>query len=719
MAKRVGKKLNLAKLSVDIQDTTADSEYFGIKDFDPVLTGGKNAISLAGSDILKPGSDILVEVLDTNGNPLYIEVGKGKGSVKFRDGVSIVIAIHVQSFVPIGNGKIYIVGTTKDNESVRWSKDITIDSSKQNRTKIRFYKTPTVEVEPFISDLSIFSNSQTIVASGSVNSIAVSPQKDTNFLKFDSLRNKVEYRVVKKSGNPFLSRMNNETITLTNITLTDGTVLPVTHSAKIKEVLNENEILLKNPFVYPNTIDKKIVKTFTSANFNISYTPVLPTSIAISSGFVFKKSLARITLNNLKTFTGNVYRFKVYRKSFNSNVDSEIIADSILDSRELLVDEVTSDRQREFIGFTFDQDQIDEYWHKNGLTSLDYDSSNIIDGMRFNGSVGANADKSIYVIAKDNTDPFTDETYVPVDPAQMNVRSGSAWDSNFIDLKKDVQYVITGRVYDSRSNSNEESRLLFYLTGSDLSYTTTNQFDGYGVNLGKVTFKPNVRNTFQDFTFEFSLLEDVNCTLVMIPQNGNFTTSNLSLKPLQEFSFSPEITTVRVPFEVSVANERFLVRAELFDVDHKNVPVVLEDIKFFDPSGETLAKSGSISSDWADISGKPTWINNFPNFSGFTITADVFNGTVDASDISGIVSKANTANTATSSLSANTATTAISATSAVSADTASYIKTSTVSSDPGTNHSIGTHYFDTSINAPIWYRGAGNWIDATGSVIYT
>jgi len=704
MAKRVGKKLNLANLKVDIEDSDPNSEYFGVKEFDPVLTGGKNSISLAGSELIKPGSSIEIEVLDLKGEQLYVEVGRGKKNIKYRDGVSIIVAIHVQSFVPQGNGKIYIVGTSKDGKLVRWSRDITIDSSKQNKTKIRFYKTPSMTVDPSVSDLSIFSNSQTVTASGSAYSIALSPQKETNFLNYDSLRKPVEYNVVTKSGNKFTSRMIGETISLTNITLETGVVLPTTFSAKIKDVLNEDTLLLKKPVLYPNDVATQTVRTFRTATYSIQYTPILPTSVASSAGVTFKKSLAKITLQNLKTFTGNVYRFKVYRKSFNSNVDSEIIADSVLSAKEALLDEITSDRQREWMGDTFDQDQVDEYWYENGLTSLTADATKIIDGMKLNGSVGANSTKTTYVILKDNTEPSTDETYVPVDPVQMEVRSGSAWDSNFIELKQDVEYVLSAKVFDSRANLGNESKLLFYLTGSELGYSTSDKYDGYGIKIGEISYPTNLGNTPKTFSTQFTLKEDVNCTLALVPQYGEFTVSKISIKPLQEFSFSPEIISIRIPFDVSVANERFLIRSELFDVDHKNIPVVLEDVKFFDPTGKTLAKSGSVSLEWGSITGKPSWISNFPNFSGNTIIADGFTGTVNASDISGTVASASHAERSDLS---------------ETAGTSSYIKTTNVSSDPGTNHSVGTMYYDTSINAPIWYNGGGNWLDATGSTIYT
>jgi hypothetical protein len=719
MSTRAGVRLNLDTFEADILDRSATSEYFSIKDFNPVLTGGKNAISLAGSELLKPGTPISIEVLDVNTNPLYIEVGVGKKNVQFRDGVSVVTAIHVQPDTPTGNGKVYIVGTASDGRSVKWEGDVTIEPRKINKTRVRFYKTPRLTVDPRINESAIFSNSDSVIVSGSLYSIATAPKPQTNFLDFDNLRKQVDYKLVSNLPQ-FNSKMVGETMEITEIKLADGTQLPVTYSIEVNEVLNDTEISVAKPFLYPDTQATQTVRSFASANYKITYTPILPVSQAVIAGQVFKKSLANITLKNIKTFTGNVYRFKIYRKSFNTAIDSETIADSILNVKEVLVDQETADRQREDLGFFPDQDQINTYWFSNGGgLSLTKDSTNIIDGMNFGANPGSNNNKSTYVIAKDDTDrPASgNANYISAVDSQIEVRSGSSWDSNFITLFSDVEYIIKGRIYDERSTP-EASSLELYLTGSQLDYDVSNKFDGYGINIGSISFDVGVTNTFKDFEFSLTPTKDVNCAFILVPHDGHFTVSNISIKPFQAFSFSPDVLDITIPFDISVANERFLITAELFDIDHNSVATTLDDIQFFDPAGQTISSSAGIggSTDWASIIGKPSWVSNFPNVVPLAITASGYSGPVAYADAAGTATSSSYATTATSSSYATTATTATSSSYATTSSLSIVSERSRAGSTRPTSVQAGSMFFDTSLGVPIWYDGS-NWINATGSIV--
>ena len=68
-----GVRIGLDTLQVDIEDTSFLSKYFVISEFNPVLSAGRNPISFNGSAFLKPTTEIKIECLDSNGNPLYIE----------------------------------------------------------------------------------------------------------------------------------------------------------------------------------------------------------------------------------------------------------------------------------------------------------------------------------------------------------------------------------------------------------------------------------------------------------------------------------------------------------------------------------------------------------------------------------------------------------------------------------------------------------------------
>jgi hypothetical protein len=144
-----GVDLGLSTMKVDIEDFAHLSKYFNISEFNPVFTAGKNSVGFNGSILLKTGSEIKIQCLDSNGNSLYVEQAKSHNS-QFSDTSKFVISIHIFSDTYNGAGKLIFVGTTKNNEIVRWSGNITIDKTQNNISKVRFYSTPTLEARSLL-----------------------------------------------------------------------------------------------------------------------------------------------------------------------------------------------------------------------------------------------------------------------------------------------------------------------------------------------------------------------------------------------------------------------------------------------------------------------------------------------------------------------------------------------------------------------------------------
>ena len=145
----------LADIKVDVEDTAHLSQYFKVVEFEPVFTAGKNSISFNGSDFLADGSEIKVEVLDSAGNSLYLAAPPQKSN--FVDIANFTVAIHVYKETVSGAGKVFLVGTTTKGEVVRWSANITINTTYQNVSRVRFLspvaKTrngPYMEVRPLL-----------------------------------------------------------------------------------------------------------------------------------------------------------------------------------------------------------------------------------------------------------------------------------------------------------------------------------------------------------------------------------------------------------------------------------------------------------------------------------------------------------------------------------------------------------------------------------------
>jgi hypothetical protein len=94
-----------------LNDTNSNSDYFRITEFKDTFTGGKNGFLIEGSQYLKESTELKVEILDVEGNPVYWE--PGNGIPEYYEGLSKVVAAYIYEDTPIGLGKITILGEAK------------------------------------------------------------------------------------------------------------------------------------------------------------------------------------------------------------------------------------------------------------------------------------------------------------------------------------------------------------------------------------------------------------------------------------------------------------------------------------------------------------------------------------------------------------------------------------------------------------------------------
>lgn len=170
---------NLNNFGVLVNDTQIDSKYFKITELPDTFTGGKNAFLIAGSEYLVPDTKIQIELKDSAGNVIYHEPGEGMISssvdgtgfiTEYYEGVSKVVAVYVYPDTAYGPCTLTILGELSEYEdangiltpvpldwenkyNVKWQKQIDVNPSLANTTKIRFYKRPTVTISELLEPI--------------------------------------------------------------------------------------------------------------------------------------------------------------------------------------------------------------------------------------------------------------------------------------------------------------------------------------------------------------------------------------------------------------------------------------------------------------------------------------------------------------------------------------------------------------------------------------
>ena len=134
-------------------------------------------------------------------------------------------------------------------------------------------------------------------------------------------------------------------------------------TASILAVHSPDLIELDAPFVVKDETPEKddsnpfIAVPHEDTSFTIDFEP----ETTGSASEVILQSFANITLKNLKTFSGDVHRVKVFTKGFSTQGDFKLVADKLVEGSDILVDTGSVSLSQK-IGKFINQDHIDKNW---------------------------------------------------------------------------------------------------------------------------------------------------------------------------------------------------------------------------------------------------------------------------------------------------------------------------------------------------------------------
>ena len=527
--KKYAPEQKLSSYQTFIVDENPNSDYFRITEFKDTFTGGKNGFLIEGSEYLKESTEIKIDILDVNGNPIYYE--PGNGIPEYYEGISKLIAVYIYEDTPIGLGKITVLGELKEYDdngvkrtipenwkgayNVKWEKTFQINKNLANEDRVRFYRRPVVNITEI--NKPIFNNNSTVLTkSGSANGIPLVPIANTNLSNFTL---PTSYRITTADDNFWTGSIAGQTITFGDIN----------YSAKIDEVVSDTEIVVSPPYTQTN-----LVKPFTNKDYSVSFNyleGVTDLATALTGSF------AKINITDMKTFVGDAARVKVFRRSQSNLTDYEFVQEIQLESNELLRDIETTIANEENYG-TFTEDILSQYWitSSNDFTT-EFNRSFLYNSAKLNSTTGN------YFITSQS----------------FSVQSG-------------VEYTLDFNV--KKGSTNGTHFLKAFLSGS-LNGTAKSQTI---VNI------PSSNAILQKQNFSENIVADGfdSAKLYFEVEGDDWYINNVSLKASQETSFSPDEITFIQQVPKTLQTETFDYRFEFYDINNNYIPVLVEETKTFD-----------------------------------------------------------------------------------------------------------------------------------------
>lgn len=643
--------LNLYKYDVLVEDRGVRSDYFKLSQFDGYFYGGRNAFLAAGASAFKPNSTILVEVLDKDGNTIYSEPVQ-----QFIEGNSRLLQVEVYSDTPPGPGKLVLLGSIdtylngqpipsewKDKYNIRWISDVIISPRIENKTPIRFLKSPEVIIaEKFYTAPGAATFSQSI-------DLPVSIEFSPKY--YNIFPNGYVLKIPDNYSTEFNELYLNATIT-GSIRFSDGLQtqsaninLPITkiYNNKIAETqgalvyTDKNNLflggLIKSGGMEYNELLNPFGNTVITSSLSIKYNKLQTQNTGSSVSF------ASIRLVNLKTISGEVKKIRISHKPATDPGEYVLLGDVITNVEELL--RVDSGSKIVQTG-KFTDVVLSDYWYAETMSLQKNTNTPTPPDYYLSASLAAGTipliQTSNYLLNSIQVTPliqgnkFLNNSSYFIGTTRLNT----------VELFPNSEYTLSFKAIVAKESASitldqVDSSMEIYLVKDD------NGFDGRilerdlrGQLIGTVT--PDQLFKIQNFgTVELNFSPAINSAgkfgLRFIVYGGFWNIADVSVKPAQEQFFSPDEVEFIVP-NINYAGKVLSFKFQYLDINNNSSAVETISLPTYF-SGSTVpsnisninAVSGEVSTifyvspDGSDINDGKTLNTAFRTIKKATIAA--------------------------------------------------------------------------------------------------
>lgn len=579
--------LNLASYDVFIEDTSVNSEYFNITRLPQYFTGGRNSFLIGGSDFLQDNSEILIEILDAENNTIFQTMVE-----EYIEGNSRMISVEIYDTTVTGLATIVIMGKAistsnnitipdewKNTYNVRWTKNILVDYNIKNISPIKFLNTP---------EVSVIENRFYNINSSSYDTISIPFTASLIPTLTDGVQS--GYRIGSEGTFKFEPKYQNGEITGSFKISSTGSLYQV--YLPITKILNAYKAFT-NGYLIPSSLNDGFITdlyltsgSYVTQIYGVPY-PItssakLKYSIISTSSVNIPISFAKLTVSNLNTVSGELYKIKVYNKVANDRSDYKLIADAYLDTNEILVSKSISGEVP--IGNMY---TTTNYSHNWCAAALEKNTGIRTSLYTVSGS------PAYYNSYEDTVNQFsiTSSNEVLLSSIYANVPINLSTNKFANKVSESGYFLGTKNSFGVFSTSEYTLTLDAYynITSSSISLLgTTPKTDIYLIGTGST--KIIDRNPlgqkigeliaiggsqwFEKKQFNFIPAINYSGSLLLrfVVTNGFWNFANISIKPASDKQFSPDEVSLIIP-NTEYHNELLQYKVEFFDINSNSADI--------------------------------------------------------------------------------------------------------------------------------------------------
>ena len=419
---------------------------------------------------------------------------------------------------------------------------------------------------------------------------------------------------------------------------TDKFTIPSSYTTSIKKVKNNATMVPEDDFLVTDiaTGEQIPAPILTGGNdssnmeVTMSYTPQ-PTASLSTTHF---RSFANVITSNLRTFSGDVFKAKVYAKSEGSLGDFEPMWEGPIESPQLLVDPF-SESGFVNVGYFHNKSVFENHWVSGSNTTITRDDSVLIDGIQISGS-NFDVDKSL---------EFTTSGSFALQP---NVPYTIQFNSYFY---KELAQVTAQDTETTFECEVQISTLAQATTGDEDEYITLGKInvdDFQGVTEGEIS------GVFS--TFISSQTGNPRTKVRFKLNSGRVILSDVVLRPYSETNFNPDFfqCVIPLPYPLPKRPDNYDFLVEFYDVNNNLAETfsIKEKVPFSGPApviadGLDATFSGSmlIGESMEMFGVNPAYLRSVGyrgfqhsidnNLGGFMIYSGSINARISASEVTG------------------------------------------------------------------------------------